>query len=161
MVPAMRKSPVSQTARHEFATSPAGALAVLSVSPMEEDHSSLQSIIAQSNWMLFRSDSLPSALTVLRQQEIAVVICERDLQTGTWVDVLEHINALRKGESLIVTSRLADERLWGEALNLGAWDVLAKPFDQGEVIRSVKSAWHHWRNRIQMPALAMKAVSAA
>jgi hypothetical protein len=39
-----------------------------------------------------------------------------------------------------VTSRLADERLWAEALNLGAWDVLAKPFDADEVIRIGKIA---------------------
>jgi len=36
-----------------------------------------------------------------------------------------------------VTSRLADERLWAEALNLGAYDVLAKPFDSTEAMRVV------------------------
>jgi len=36
---------------------------------------------------------------------------------------------------LIVTSRLADERLWAEVLNLGAHDVLAKPFNAEEVVR--------------------------
>ena len=46
-----------------------------------------------------------------------------------------------------MTSRLADERLWAEALNLGAWDVLAKPFDTNEVIRTVSIAGQHWRDR--------------
>jgi DNA-binding response OmpR family regulator len=45
---------------------------------------------------------------------------------------------------LIVTSRLADEKLWAEALNLGAYDVLAKPFDLSELVRSVNLAWLHW-----------------
>jgi FixJ family two-component response regulator len=62
---------------------------------------------------------------------------------------------------LIVASRLADERLWAEALNLGAWDVLAKPFNHIEVIRSVKSAWQHWHDQIQMSAMPMKVMSAA
>jgi FixJ family two-component response regulator len=62
---------------------------------------------------------------------------------------------------LIVASRLADDHLWAEALNLGAWDVLAKPFDRREVFRSVKSAWQHWHNRIQTSALAMKVMTAA
>jgi DNA-binding NtrC family response regulator len=136
-------------------------LAVLSVSPIKEDHLSLASIIAHSKWMLFKADNLASALTLLQRHEIAVVLCERDLLPGTWIDLLEHINSLPNGQSLIVTSRLADERLWAEALNLGAWDVLAKPFVRSEVIRGVKSAWYHWRNRIPMPALAMKAMSAA
>ena len=47
---------------------------------------------------------------------------------------------------LIVTSRLADERLWAEALNLGAWDVLAKPFAAEETIRIVSVARQHWRD---------------
>ena len=41
----------------------------------------------------------------------------------------------------------ADERLWAEALNLGAYDVLAKPFDRTEVMRVVSMAWMHWSAR--------------
>ena len=40
----------------------------------------------------------------------------------------------------IVTSRLANDRLWAEALNLGAYDVLPRPFDPAEVLRSVGMA---------------------
>jgi DNA-binding NtrC family response regulator len=84
---------------------------------------------------------------LLQQHEIPVVVCERDLLPGTWIDVLEHTNALPKAPSVIVASRFADERLWVEALNLGAWDVLTKPFDRLELIRSVKLAWNHWHDR--------------
>ena len=42
---------------------------------------------------------------------------------------------------MIVTSRLADDRLWAEVLNLGGYDVLAKPFDASEVARVVGTAW--------------------
>ena len=48
---------------------------------------------------------------------------------------------------MIVTSRSADERLWVEALNLGAYDVLAKPFDRDEVLRSVSMAWLNWNRK--------------
>jgi FixJ family two-component response regulator len=84
---------------------------------------------------------------LLQQHEIAVVLCVRNLLPGTWIDVLEHIDTLPNPPSLIVASRLADDRLWAEALNLGAWDVLAKPFDRTEVIRSVKSAWQRWHDQ--------------
>jgi len=47
---------------------------------------------------------------------------------------------------LIVTCRLADEYLWAEALNVGAYDVLAKPFDAAEVNRVVSLAWLHWKD---------------
>src|ERR1017187_8042761 len=101
----MRKQP-------GIAGSSTETLAVLSVSPLEEDHRSLDSIIGHSNWMLFKARDLASALALLQQHEIAVVLLERD--------------------------------------------VLAKPFDRSEVFRSVKSAWQHWHDQIQMPALAMK-----
>jgi DNA-binding response OmpR family regulator len=35
---------------------------------------------------------------------------------------------------------LADERLWAEVLNLGAYDLLAKPFDVREVLHAVTTA---------------------
>jgi DNA-binding response OmpR family regulator len=62
------------------------------------------------------------------------------------VDVLDNLKLLRHAPPLIVTSRLADERLWAEALNLGAYDVLAKPFDPQELNRSMNLAFLHWRH---------------
>jgi DNA-binding response OmpR family regulator len=83
--------------------------------------------------MLLKARDLVCALALLQEHEIWVVLCERDLLPGTWFDVLEYIRHLPRPSSLIVTSRFADDRLWSEALNLGAWDVLAKPFDRTEV----------------------------
>jgi len=150
-----------QPKRTDSITSPAGKLTVLSVSPIEEDHSSLQSIIHHANSMLFKARDLVSALNLLHKQEIAVVFCERDLfPGGTWVDVLEQMNTLPTTPSLIVTSRLADDRLWSEVLNRNGWDVLAKPFDPTEVLRSMKSAWQHWLRRSHIPTpTVMKAAS--
>ena len=140
-------------------TKNAGVLKVLSVSPMAEDHRLLQAIVDHTTWRLLKADRLSEAFSVLRQHEISVVLCERDLVTGNWADVLEAASELPCPPSLIVTSRVADERLWGEALNLGAWDVLAKPFDRSEVLRSIKTAWQHWYNQAQLPAKVMRAAS--
>ena len=156
----MRKQSAIETNATRLVTSP-GILTVLSVSPIQEDHLSLQSIISHSRWMLFKADTLSFALDLLEQQEITVVLCERSLVTGTWFDMLEHITAMRNAPSLIVTSRLANDRLWAEALNLGAWDVLAKPFDRSEVLRSVKSGWQHWHDQIYIPPMATNVITAA
>lgn len=123
---------------------------VLSVSPLEEDHLSLQAIFGHSTWRLFSADRVSPALAFLHRHETSVVLCECDLMPGTWIDMLDNIRHLPQPPSLIVTSRLADESLWAEALNLGAWDVLAKPFDHTEVIRSVHSAWRHWHDRDEL-----------
>lgn len=155
----MRKPSAIETNPIMSVTRPIGKLTILSVSPHEEDHLSLQSIVGHSKWMLFKAADLPSAQALLQEHRIAVVFCECDLTPGTWIDVLQHINALPRAPSLVVTSRLADDRLWSAVLNSGGWDVLAKPFDRAEVMSSAKSAWHHWYNQMRTPALTMKAAS--
>jgi DNA-binding response OmpR family regulator len=55
-----------------------------------------------------------------------------------------HAGGMNDPPLLIVTSRLADDRLWTEALNLGAYDVIAKPFDRKEVDRVLNLAWARW-----------------
>jgi hypothetical protein len=50
------------------------------------------------------------------------------------------------------TKGLADERMWAEVLNLGGCDVLARPFNGEEVIRTVTSAWSLWQHRYQCRA---------
>jgi len=77
------------------------------------------------------------------------------LADGTWQKVLSEFGDLPSPPMFIVTSRLADERLWSEALNLGAYDVLAKPLHTKEVLHGVGLAGHLWKRqweRAQPPA---------
>jgi len=136
-----------------------GIVPVLSISPMEEDHFFLQNILNHLQGTLnpirrFTVNScatLASGLAVLKNRQFEVVVCERDLPPGSWREVLEQVTILPDPPSLIVTSRLADERLWAEALNLGAYDVLAKPFDRTEAIRVISAAWRAWGGPARLP----------
>jgi CheY-like chemotaxis protein len=119
---------------------------VLSVSPNDDDCASLERIF-KSDWTVIASATVASALSVLREIPIPIVICDCEITSGTWEEMLDHVSLLPDPPLVIVTSRLADERLWAEALNLGAWDVLAKPFDADEVIRIVGIACQHWQDR--------------
>lgn len=144
----MRKQPAPESTS-------TGTLTVLSVSPNQEDQRSLEAIIGHSRWTLLKADKLPTARTLLQSHDIPVVLCESDLNPGTWIDMLSDIHDITTAPALIVTSRLADDRLWSIVLNRGGWDLLAKPFERSEVLRSIKAAWQHWHNQIQMPALAL------
>jgi len=111
-------------------------------------------------WTLETSRTLDEALRILRNGRISVVLCDRDLHPGTWKDVIEALAYLPDPPYLIVTSRQADDRLWVEALNLGAYDVLQMPFNAAEVTRALGMAWLRWIDRRQ-PALARVAKSVA
>jgi DNA-binding NtrC family response regulator len=150
----MKKQPAIET-------HPPGTMAVLSVSPMEEDHASLQNIFNHSNWILHKSLGLASATDFLRTHEIPVVLCECDLKPGTWRDLMEQISRLSDAPSLIVTSRLADNSLWSEVLNLGAYDLMAKPFERDAVFRCLSLAWWHWKNHHEALTRTLNVMQAA
>jgi DNA-binding response OmpR family regulator len=137
------------------------AIALLSLSPVQCDHDALRSLLPAPPWVIHSARSLSaSVMEFLRQSGIALVVCERDLMAGTWREALDSLMGLPRPPYLIVTSRVADEFLWAEALNLGAHDVLAKPFDRLELIRVLTSAWRHWRDRYQRSAPPAKAMRA-
>jgi DNA-binding NtrC family response regulator len=145
-------------------TAASGSFTVLSVSPNDEDCASLERIFHESDWTVYTNSewtliacpTLASSFSVLRQRPVPIVFCECDMLSGTWREMLEHISVLPDPPLLIVTSRLADARLWAEALNLGAYDLLAKPFDATEVIRIVSLAWQHWLGRYELHAKRTK-----
>jgi DNA-binding response OmpR family regulator len=140
---------------HRKETDPTKTITILSVSPFQEDHLHLQEIVSRHEWTLCpdsrcvisTTPGVATARDILREHRLPIAVCERDLLPGTGRGLLDHISTLPDPPLLIVTSRLADEHLWAEALDLGAYDVVAKPFDPAEVIHTLRSAWLHWKGR--------------
>jgi DNA-binding response OmpR family regulator len=133
---------------------------VLLVSDMIEDHLSLRNLIGHSNWGLHHAFGREDALAFLKGCSIPVVICDCELPDGTWQDFWKEVSMLPAPPRLIVSSRVANNSLWGEVLNLGAYDLLTKPFEPSEVFRVGFLAWHSWRNehvRESRPPLVMEA----
>lgn len=129
---------------------------VLSVSPRPADHKAVRKLLTSWTRSIFEASSVLSARHVLAKQHIGVVLCERVLGSRTWIDVLNLLFRLPNPPPLIVTSRLADDFLWAEALNRGAYDVLAKPFDRQELLRSVNLAWLRWYHARDMVLRTLK-----
>ena len=128
---------------------------VLSVTTLDDDQAYLgkifdrwlSAVCPNCRWNLDTRSSVESAIPVLERDEVAILLCDSDGKSNTWREMLSRCESLKRPPCLIVTSRSADERLWAEALNLGAYDVLAKPFDKTEVNRIVRSACLRWSNR--------------
>lgn len=127
------------------------AVNVLLISPFDEDHRHLSDILKQSNWRQHAARTQKEAFDFLRETVAPVVICESELPDGTWQDVLAQFSRMQCPPMLVVTSRMADERLWSEVLYMGGYNVLAQPFHVKEVFHVVGLAWMMWKSRWESP----------
>jgi DNA-binding NtrC family response regulator len=84
--------------------------------------------------------TVKQASAKLRKADYPVVLTEAALPDGTWLDVLNLTRESPGAAQLIVTDPQADARFWSEALNLGAYDLLAQPFYEPEVRRILFNA---------------------
>jgi DNA-binding response OmpR family regulator len=122
------------------AVSASSATTILAVSPFEQDNRLIQTMARVPRTSVLTADRLSDAISLFKRRKISLVICERDLPDGDWRDMLSQMKDLIPAARLVVASRLADERLWAEVLNLGGYDVLAKPFSAQEVTHVIESA---------------------
>jgi DNA-binding NtrC family response regulator len=120
--------------------------AVLAILRSEADQALLRAVLDGMKWNLLLARTLPEAQACLHRRTAAVVVTECCFPGGgSWTNLMDDSAALARPPRLIVVSRLADARLWGEVLNLGGQDVLALPFDRKELAHSLQSAWRSWK----------------
>jgi DNA-binding response OmpR family regulator len=125
-------------------------LCVLAVIPQEHDLAVLSRILSHSAWTILSASSVQEARELLTSDHVHVVVANRMLSDGDWKDLLSITSEMPDPPQLIVISRDGDERLWAEVLNLGAWDVLVKPFHPKEVFRTIHAAWQHCVNSARL-----------
>jgi DNA-binding NtrC family response regulator len=113
----------------------AQSVGVLLVSTGRSDAEMLRPILEESSARLTAVRSYRDAVTALRRDAFAVVICEERLPDGSWKDILGHIAPLNEAPRLIVIAPEFRESLYGEVLNLGAWELLLRPLKADEARR--------------------------
>jgi DNA-binding NtrC family response regulator len=114
-----------------------GRAAIVFVSASAEDAHALREIVDGDRWLVVNVPDLTGAQAVIDKLHPRLVVCDTEIEgRGSWRDLLIAQGAY-PSFALIVVSRLADEALWAEALNLGGSDVLNKPFAVEEVERVI------------------------
>jgi len=131
------------------ALGPERQIRILSVSSAEDDHTALFHILDELPFAVAPARTCRDAVTALTREQFDVILCECNLPDGDWIQILNHISGTGEKPLLIVTSRLADEALWAEVLNLGGYDLLAKPFSRQEVRHVLTSAWVQKANPVR------------
>lgn len=116
---------------------------ILFVSPHTEDASYLSQILGPLPLKLEHVDDLEHARTELEREDYPVILTDAALPDGGWPDVLDLAHEKSPFSRVIVTHRLADARLWMDAMNHGVYDLLSQPFETGEVRRILNNAFAH------------------
>lgn len=119
------------------ASDPSSLMIVLAT---EEDRHSVEAIAAPCRWKLYRAGSCEEAVRFARHTHPRVLLCDEELPDGNWRRIWKALSIGPDPPLLVVASRNADERLWSQVLNSGAYDLLAKPFRTEEVVWTLHCA---------------------
>jgi len=126
---------------------------ILFLSANTADADRLAQMLQSLPLALDHAENLRQARTRLQREEYDVVLTEAALPDGNWLDALRLAQEGHRDPALIVTDPQADARFWSQALNLGAYDLLAQPFYEPEVRRILSNAC----SRLQYQTVSMSA----
>jgi DNA-binding NtrC family response regulator len=93
--------------------------------------------------VFFTSPTEPLEKTLAKHSPFnAVVIDLSALAEKSCDDLVSAVKLVAPRAEVIFLSRLADEMLWSEVLSGGAYDLLPKPVERSEFLRTVFGAVH-------------------
>jgi DNA-binding NtrC family response regulator len=113
---------------------------ILFVSGHPDDARRLSRMLQSLPLTVDHVETLQQAHAKLQQDDYGVILTEAALPDGTWLDAIQLARQQPQELEVIVTDPQADARFWAEALNLGAYDLLAQPFYEPEVRRILYNA---------------------
>lgn len=116
------------------------SVCALLVGDYQDERLRVNEIFQRSGWRLLEASDRQRALYCLDRNAVHVLIVDSDAPKWNWKRVLRDLHRRRRPPALVVTSRLADDALWSEVLNLGGYDVLIRPLAAEEVERVIAAA---------------------
>ena len=125
---------------------------VLAVMPYDGERNTLFEIAKQSNWHLEFAATCESAVNLLRDQQFAVILCDRDLPGCEWRDAMKVLVTNAQGACVILTSPVNDDYLWQEVIQRGGYDVLTRPLQEQRVLHTIELAWSYWTSATTLRA---------
>jgi DNA-binding response OmpR family regulator len=117
---------------------------LLIASRFDDDLISLIETVRAADWTVYWCGNCADAIRKIQVERVPVILADRELCDSDWRTLLGRVQSLVNPPRFVLTARHADEKLWTEALNLGAHDLISKPFDCAEVIRIINWAERFW-----------------
>jgi len=122
---------------------------VLAVDDEETVRVLLQRIFQNAGYDAVTAADGTEALSVIAAGDIDVVLLDIKMPGRSGIDVLGKITADWPDICAIMVTAVADVQTAVEAMKLGAYDYITKPFDQGEVLLKIREAMRRWQEQLQ------------
>lgn len=117
-------------------------ISILVVSAETTNSYSPKNILNREGWQTISASTVGECEEVFANQNIDLVFCDRVLADGTYRDILAMTRSKSLRVRLVVTSRLADWDEYLEALDNGAFDLIASPSQTADIVRVINQAQH-------------------
>ena len=122
------------------------------LTPYPLDAETLSRLLAPTSLRIHHASTLAQAETLLITTPARVLVTETIFSDGNWEDVVEVLAERHPHVVVVVTAVHADERLWAETINRGAYDLIPRPFYAPELCRILESA-HSYATRYSVHAM--------
>ena len=119
---------------------------ILLVRPCEQDRTTLHGILDDSRWKIAEVADCGEARAFIARNRVQMVLANCDETGAEWKEFARQVTSFTPAPLFIGASRMADEGLWAETLDLGGYDLLASPLDSNEARRAICSAWQTWES---------------
>lgn len=101
---------------------------------------SLEQILSEENYNVILNDSGSSALATMKEEEIDLVLLDLNLPDMSGLDILRQIKSARPDVLTIIMTGFASVESAVEAIKLGAYDYIKKPFKADAIKLIIKLA---------------------
>jgi DNA-binding response OmpR family regulator len=112
---------------------------VLAILSSAHDRAVLTNAAARRvNWDVSVVESLDAAAPLLQGTHITVFLLDRDLPHQNWRHVIREYTGF--ASCILLASTVTGDSVWREVVERGGYDVIAKPFGEDVVLRTIDQA---------------------
>ena len=122
---------------------------ILVVDDEEVVQNLLQRILTEAGYDVTTAADGEEALFAVSQGEVEVVLLDIKMPGMSGIEVLGKLTTDWPDICVIVVTAVVDTQTAVEALKMGAYDYVTKPFNRGNVVRKVQEAIEKWNYQLQ------------
>ena len=112
---------------------------------IDDDQNLLESytVLLEDEFQVSTAESGEKGLDLLRHEDVHLVLLDVRLPGMNGIEVLRRIKALDENVDVIMITAVKDVRMAVEAIKLGAYDYLEKPFEIDEILALLRRTLEH------------------